>query len=185
MNISNIKKIPKTDIGKMIGDVYNLDWLDFEKINEDIVVGSNINNEIWFLFMRYEIELSRTKKKSDYQVFYQIKENFFKTNHDTLFFIEPSKGLNEDQQILLQDILKGKVKTLEEKHNPISENYIGKKIALPEVWKKKKAVSIIERNWLICRYDPNYKMCEKVLMNNINLAYKEYCDSQINNFYSF
>ena len=179
MDISNLKEIHTTDIGKMLGDVYNLDWMDFEKIKKNIVLGSNINDKIWFLFMRYEIQISPIKKKKNYQVFYQNEQKFFKTNHDTLFYVDPCKGLNKNQEFLLRDLLKGNIVIIEQKHNPISKDYIGKKIAVPEVWEKKGAVDIIEKNWLICRYEPKYKMCEKVLMNNINLAYKEYCDSQI------
>lgn len=45
---------------------------------------------------------------------------------------------------------------------------------------KRNAVAIIERNWLLCRYDPKYKMCEKVPMHSIEDVYTEagrVCDS--------
>ena len=35
MNIEKLINLPRTNIGKMIGDINNLDWMDFEKIEED------------------------------------------------------------------------------------------------------------------------------------------------------
>ena len=76
-------------------------------------------------------------------------------------------------------LIDGKIVTLTPNHFPCENRFIGKKIATPEIWRKKRAVEIIERNWIICRYDPRYKMCETVLMNNIEEARIEYFNTKI------
>ena len=40
--------------------------------------------------------------------------------------------------------------------------------------KKWNAVLTIQKNWRICRYNPKYKMCEKVQMRGLYEIKKEY-----------
>lgn len=40
--------------------------------------------------------------------------------------------------------------------------------------RKKNAVKTIQKNWIIVRYDPNYKMCGNVLMTNLKLIENEF-----------
>ena len=75
---------------------------------------------------------------------------------------------------MVYDLIDGKIVKLMPSHFPSMNKHVGKEIATPETWKKKKAVDTIERNWIICRYEPKYKMCEQVLMNNIKEITEEY-----------
>ena len=86
-------------------------------------------------------------------------------------------NLTPRQFDLLVDITSDKICKIERYHLPISEDYIGKFIGTPKAWKRKIAVERIERNWLVCRYEPRYKMCENVLMHNIEEAEREYLSS--------
>jgi hypothetical protein len=44
---------------------------------------------------------------------------------------------------------------------------------------KWNAVKIIQNAWRKCRYDPKYKMCERVLFRNMDIINKEYYKSYI------
>ena len=43
MDSEKLNKLPCTDIGIMLGDISNLDWMDFEKLEDDITVGRTID----------------------------------------------------------------------------------------------------------------------------------------------
>ena len=96
------------------------------------------------------------------------------SNINSIPFINTRFGLTAYQKKLIDNIIDGKIVTITPNHFPSDSKYIGKKIATPETWRKKRAVEIIERNWIICRYEPKYKMCETVLMNNIQEIREEY-----------
>ena len=75
-----------------------------------------------------------------------------------------SGGMRSEDFILLNDILNGKQVIINENiRSPIDT---GSKVDLYDE-KKWKAAEIIQRNWRICRYNPKYKMCEKVQSNNL------------------
>jgi hypothetical protein len=166
----------ETDIGKMIGDINNLDWMDLEKMKEDITFGTTIMNEKIFLIVKYQVEISKNKFKEGVQCFVY---DFYRwtTLENGINFMEIEREMSPSQIDLLKNIISEKTGTINETHKPIGYSYIGKKIAIPSLWEKIKAVRKIERNWLICRYEPKYKMCEKVLFHNIEEARKEYLSS--------
>lgn len=179
MGLEKLEKIRKTNIGKMIGDINNLDWMDFEKLKDDISLGTDISDKKIFLVIRYEIKL-HSKKIKNYQCFIRNLNNEndpWASNVNSVPFINTRFSLTAYQKKLISDIIDGKIVTITPNHFPCENKYVGKKIATPETWRKKRAVEIIERNWLICRYDPRYKMCETVLMNNIEEAREEYLNS--------
>mgnify|MGYP003650986326 CR=1 FL=1 len=176
MNIERLKKFPHTNIGKMIGDINNLDWMDFEKLKHDIAFGYSSTKNIPFLVIKYQIELRKNIYVSNVQCFL-LENNKWKSNNNTIHFLNPEYELNYHQLKLIETVLDGKIEILKECHFPESPNYTGKRIATPGTWRRKRAVEKIERNWIICRYDPRYKMCEEVLMHNIEEARAEYLNS--------
>lgn len=166
----------ETDIGKMIGDINNLDWMDFEKMENDITFGTSIMDEKIFLIVKYAIEISKNNFKKGVQCFvYDF--NRWTTLENGINFMEIDMKMSPSQFNLVKNMITEKIGTVKEIHKPLGNNYIGKKIAILSLWEKIKAVRKIERNWLICRYDPRYKMCEKVLFNNIEEARQEYLSS--------
>lgn len=176
----NLDNITETNIGKMIGDIRNLDWMDLENLNNDVTIGSSINDSNCFLVIKYEIRISSFKTIKGAQCFfrpYLHHKDFWISNDNSLSFIKTEPMVTANQFILINNLIKKKIVTLHRYHYPLENKYIGKKIALQGVWKIKKAIDIIEKNWLICRYEPKYKMCEQVLMNNIEEAREEYLNS--------
>ena len=183
MEIEKLKNLPSTNIGKMIGDINNLDWMDFENLERDIMTGSGVNSETHFLVIKYELQLNKKKYLKNFQCFFQSrKENkdLWISNLNSIPFINARFGLTACQKKLISNIIDGKIVTITPNHFPCENKYVGKEVATPETWRKRRAVEIIERNWLICRYDPRYKMCETVLMNNIEEARNEYLNTNLN-----
>ena len=180
MNIEELKNIPHTKIGKMIGDINNLDWMDFENLENDVTIGSNINNQIWFIILKCKIRINKFKYKKVTQCFSQFHKSFSScliSNNNSCKFIFGDMCLNPEQINLIKKLIGGEIVTLKKEHLVFENIYKGKKIATSETWKKKKAVEKIERNWLISRYDPRYKMCGDVLMHNIEEARDEYLNT--------
>ena len=84
-------------------------------------------------------------------------------------------NIGEQDLTLISKVMRGETIRITDEHlsgSNIFPNYIGKDVSLydEEKW---NAVAMIERNWLKCRYDPKYKMCERVLMRNIEDVYAE------------
>ena len=176
MDLKKFKTLPYTNIGKMIGDIENLDWIDFENLEDDITIGTSID-EREFLVIKYQIESTNKKYLRHTQCFYQAyKKNngFWISNINTISFINTRFGITPYQKNLIERLINGEIVIITPNHYPCETNYIGKRIATLETWKKEKAAKIIQKNWRICRYDPKYKMCETVLMNNIEEAREEY-----------
>ena len=177
MEIEKLNQLPCTDIGIMLGDINNLDWMDFEKLEDDITVGKTIIEETRFLVVKYELELTKKKYIKNFQCFFQphrFDNELWISNINTIPFINTRFGLTEYQKKMIENLIDGKIVIITPNHFPCDSKHIGKRIATPETWRKKRAVEIIERNWIICRYEPIYKMCEQVLMNNIKEAAEEY-----------
>jgi hypothetical protein len=180
MDVELLKKFTRTDICNMIGDVNNLDWMDFERLKDDVTTGCYSNGEKWIIVIKYQIELKKNTYFSHVQCCFQPYEkntNSWVSNTNTIPFINSRYGMNQSQIELIKGIVEGKIETIRPNHLPYHIRHVGKRIATPETWRRKKAIDTIIRNWLICRYNPKYKMCETVLWNNIEEARKEYENS--------
>ena len=177
MDMEKLRNLPRTNIGKMIGDINNLDWMDFERIEGDVCLGCNSIDERWFLIIKYQLELRKNIYLQNTECFFQAykgNENVWTSNKNTVPFINTRFGITPYQANLIERITNGEIVVITPNHFPCENKYIGKRIATIETWIKKRSVEIIERNWLICRYEPGYTMCGNVLMHNIEEAREEY-----------
>ena len=166
----NFEEFPTTDIGKMIGDINNLDWMDFEKLKNDITFGMSIQNEKIFVVIKYVIKLGFNNYKEGSQCFIchiKREKNIWTSIEGGINFMRVEKKITPFQFNLIKNLSSNRVCKIEENHLPEEDNYLYKFIGTKEAWRRKRAVEKIERNWIICRYDPRYKMCEEVLIHNI------------------
>ena len=180
MDIEKFLKLPESTIGRMIGDIKNLDWMDFENLKDDVTVGTSINKEVWFIVLKCRIQINKFEYRNINQCFHQFHKNFstcWVSNDNCLSFINGNMCLTPIQLKLIERLIDGEIVTLQSEHWIFESSYCGKKIATCGTWKKKRAVDLIERNWLICRYNPKYTMCGDVLMHNIGEAREEYENS--------
>ena len=72
---------------------------------------------------------------------------------------------------LLLKVMKNETVRITQNHT--YSDYIGKDVCLfdQEKW---DATKVIQKNWRKCRYDPSYKMCENVLLHNLNDIYTKH-----------
>jgi hypothetical protein len=82
-------------------------------------------------------------------------------------------SINEDVFDLLLSLMKGDHVKIENKHSPSFLDYIGKTITVFDQ-KKWDAAIIIQNYWKKCRYNPRYKMCERVQLRNLNDIMEEF-----------
>ena len=72
---------------------------------------------------------------------------------------------------LIEDIIHDKIVKIEAKHIPNNKKFIDKYVCNEKVY---NSIVKIQRAWLLCRYNPNFKMCETVQMNNLQDIVREY-----------
>ncbi len=80
---------------------------------------------------------------------------------DLVPFISTCGGTRPAQYQLINDLVDGKLVKLTDEHrfNSSNHNVI---IANMDYWESRFA-KIIQKNWDICRYNPNYTICKKIL----------------------
>jgi len=163
--------MPTLDIGCKQGYT---DYIDFIKIKD---MGENsIMKGVDIFSRKFIVMIVVIDKQIIMQTYFQRYtggEKWMTGNHATRFdFLEVcGSGVIQDQVDLLDEIMNKEEVIIEEKHRPYSNSYIGEKVMLYDVYcdnfKKNNAAKIIQRHWMLCRYNPAYKMCETVQTNNL------------------
>lgn len=172
--------LPFTDAGLMIGDFENLDWMDFENLKNDVMIGHTIGGKHIILIVKFMMQIKKREFKNFLQCFVWEPgkgKDIWRGHRGGINFMEIDNIMTKKQFNFLSSLTDHNLGVIEECHRPIETSYIGKSIGTPTCWRRKKAVEIIERNWIICRYDPRYKICGDVLMHNIEEAREEYLSS--------
>ena len=84
-------------------------------------------------------------------------------------FLTTLGGMQLYQAKLLQLILKGLICVIMPEHRPVFSKYkeIKGQYAILGGEKKLNAIKLIQRNWDICRYNPDYKMCKTIFEKGI------------------
>ena len=80
---------------------------------------------------------------------------------------ESDNTIDTPQITLLLSVMRGKTVRITEEHSYRSY-YIGTDVCLFDQ-KKWDAAKLIQKYWRLCRYDPSYKMCEKVQLRNLRI----------------
>ena len=81
--------------------------------------------------------------------------------HATTEFLSTYNGLRIDEAKLILDIIEGKNIVLNDEHR-ISSNNINKKVMLYDE-EKHIAANKIKNYWFNCKFNPEYKLCHKLL----------------------
>lgn len=162
-------KYPILDIDNRQGMTDYIDFIRFEEVSEPIMVGKDIHDR-FFMVLKIEI---------DYEFYLQtiFQRRFCHNNnlenmlvmacgHATPNVIESCGGFVPEQYQLIKDLLAHKEIILEEKHHPATIDLYGKKIKILDKRRIESAITI-QRAWRKCRYDPDYKMCETVLLRSL------------------
>jgi hypothetical protein len=169
-DISKYKHLPELDLGIEIGSTSYIDFIEWDQVTSPVMWGLDVYRRA-FIVIKMKI-----KNRLIMQTFFQRYIDgklWMGCGHATQHLISTDGGMDCDQIQLLYDIIDGKNPKLYVKHRPYKYSECRKIIELYDEIKI-KAVNIIKKQWLKCRYDPSYKMCETVLLNNLKELHDEY-----------
>ena len=158
------------DLGGRMGHTDYIDFLTQDEVPKNVMKGRD----------RYGREFLTMKIGGiclDDNTFFRSAQVFFQRYTDAPYiasacfegsFIHTYGGTTPPQYQLINDLVDGKVVKIKEEHRFNSSKY-NVIIANMDYWENKFA-RVIQKNWFISRYNPNYTICKKVL----NEQYDEY-----------
>ena len=159
-------KAPILDIGNKVGFTNYIDFIRLEDVNYPFMKGIDIYGRKFIvvkMIVNNEIIMD-----TYFQRYSDNTRHWMVGNHATKRSLLDTvgTGLIPEQIELLKKIISGEIVKIEEKHNTNFGNFIGNYIRLYDE-KKENSAKIIQRNWRICRYNPKYKMCEKIQYDDL------------------
>ena len=169
-NVDN-SKIPYLEIGNRQGHTDYIDFLKFDEVTHPIMRGL----DLWgrqFYVIKFLVNNEEKLMQTFFQRYSRIDSLWQGCGHATVNLIDTSGGMSKEQFLFLEQIINGEKVKLEEKHRPVK--FANKNIK-PDIFvelydeRKINAAITIQKYWRLCRYNPSYKMCERVQMNNFKL----------------
>jgi len=162
--------IPTLYINDLFGKIGNIDFIKPNQLTASIMKGiDSINRR--FIVIKMNID-----NKHLFQTFFNVHSYceglWIGSGNHGIHLICTEGGMIDCQLKLIEDIINDKIIKIEPKHNPNSNLFIGKYVSNEKIY---NACLKIQKAWRLCRYNPNYKMCEIVQMNN----YKDIVDEYI------
>ena len=162
--------IPKLDIGNKVGFTDYIDFLRESDVPYPVMRGIDTYNRPFFV-IKFIIDNNYTLMQTFFQRYTNNSQLWHGCGHATMNLIQTTGGMDNEQFKMIEDIINGKVVELKDKHRLTSEDFINSKAQLYYEKKFRKAAIIIQRQWMKCRYDPSYKMCETIQDNNLKEIY--------------
>jgi len=162
--------IPTLYIDNLFGKIGYIDFIKPKQLTSSIMKGiDSINRR--FIVIKMNID-----NKHLFQTFFNVHSDceglWIGAGLIGIHLICARVVMTDFQFKLIEDIINDKVIKIEEKHNPNIDSFIGKYVSNEKIY---NACLKIQKAWRLCRYNPNYKMCEIVQMNN----YKDIVNSYI------
>lgn len=164
------------DIGNRVGLTDYIDFLREHEITHNLMKGIDTYKRK-FIVMKVGIMNPKTGK------LYRLQQVFFQRYTNELYdwmtatiignveFMYSYGGMNPIQYKMINDLVDGKTIMVEDCHRLSSSNFTGYVIATMDTWENKYA-KVIQRAFVVCRYDPNYKICKNILKRQ----YDEYIE---------
>lgn len=165
------------EIGDRMGTTDYIDFLTFKEVPKNIMKGVDC-------YGRKFLTLKVGGFDIDNNIFFKTGQVFFERYNDAPYivgaqfdgnmFIWTTGGTRPEQYKLINDLVDGKPVILKEEHkfNSSKHNCI---VASMDYWEHRFA-KVIQKNFLIARYKPKYKICNNVL----NRQFDEYSESLTN-----
>ena len=160
--------IKTLNVSKNEGYTGYIDFITLNKMTESIMKGTDKYNRK-FIAIKMNID-----NKKLFQTFFQrycYEEMWMGAGHQGLHLIDTQGGMRKYQYKLIEDIIHDKIVKIEPKHIPNNKKFIDKYVCNEKVY---NSIVKIQRAWRLCRYNPNFKMCETVQMNNLQDILDEY-----------
>lgn len=163
-NLFNNLNVPMLDVGDRIGDTDYIDYIKLDELICPVMKGIDLLLRP-FIVIKFVIE-GQIRHQTFFQR-YTNNEHFWITSNTfgTIPLMDSYGGMKMNQEEFLKSLIENGHKTITYDIYPILESDLGKQVDLfdEEKW---NASIIIQRMWRKCRYNPDYKMCEKVTMHN-------------------
>ena len=154
--------IPTLNIDNLFGTTGYIDFINQNQLTSSVMRGIDQHNRR-FIVIKMNID-----NKNLFQTFFQRYSDsdglWMGAGHHGCHLIATEGGMKDCQFKLIEDIISDKIVKIEEQHKPNTHSFIGKFVCNEKIY---NAVLKIQRAWRLCRYDPTYKMCETVQMNNL------------------
>lgn len=170
IDISRINKYPVLKLGNKVGMTSYIDFIRSHEVKFPVMYGRDVYGRH---FIVVKMIINNRKIMQTFFQRYTNGELWMGCGHATSPLISTEGGMDSDQIQLLYDIIEDKKPKLYAKHRPYNYNECREIVYLNNE-KQIKAANIIKKQWIKCRYDPSYKMCETVLLNNIKEIHDKY-----------
>ena len=171
MFFSSIENLPRLELGYREGNTDYIDFIKWDEVTEPAMWGIDKFRRK-FVVMKFIINKNSKKQIKIMQTFFQRYTNgtnWMGCGHATQYLFYTIGGMSDEQFDFLDKILEGNEIEIPDNINTMFDS--GSKIELYD--EKKEAAIVIQRNWRLCRYNPKYKMCEKVQCKNFDLIQEE------------
>jgi hypothetical protein len=162
-------------LGRRMGHTDYIDFLYQDEVPKNMMKGRDKYSRQFLTMKIGGIDLDTMK-------FFKCGQVFFERYTDSPYiagadfadlvpFINTCGGTRPAQYQLINDLVDGRLVKVQEEHrfNSSNNNAI---IANMDYWENRFA-KIIQKNWDICRYNPNYTICKKI----INEQFDEYLEN--------
>ena len=157
-------RVPHTyDLGGRMGMTDYIDFLTQDEVPKNVMKGIDRYGRKFLTIKVGGFCLDKNKFFRSAQVFFQrytdspyIASACFEGS-----FIQTFGGATLVQYQLINDLVDGKAVKITEEHR-FNSNKCNIIIASMDYWENKFS-KIIQRNWDVCRYNPKYTICKKIL----------------------
>ena len=167
MELFNLEHIPYYDIGSRQGQTDYIDFLMWDEITEPVMKGIDIYKRE---FIVIKMIINNIKIMETYFRRYSYSDKWVPCGHATTHFLYTEGGsLSQEQIDLLKKVINNERVLIEKKHKTWNWTYIFTDRYV-ELYDEKKwnAALVIQKYWRLCRYNPKYKMCERVQLRNFD-----------------
>ena len=160
------QNIPILNLGSRCGFTEYIDFIRWEEVTSPIMTGYDVFGRK-FVVIKFLIEDSG---KPIMQTFFQRYSNDYKfwmgCGHATQNLLNTRGGMKPNQFKFINEIMTGKTIEITSDINSIFPNGLKVSLFNEKEW---EAAKKIQNQWRLCRYNPKYKMCEKVQSKNMEL----------------
>jgi hypothetical protein len=172
--ILELDKFPELDIGDRMGSTDYIDFIKMDEVPHSIMCGLD-KFKRYFLVMKLIVD-GKIILQTLFQRFTNEVCNWRGCGHfspNGILLFGSGSNITVETINLILSLLKGETVIIKEEHNPDQNYFIGKKVSVfnQEQW---DATIIIQKQWKKCRYNPSFKMCERVQLRNLNDVMEEF-----------
>jgi hypothetical protein len=161
--------IPTLYLGNKQGNTAYIDFITLDDMTHSIMRGIDMYNR---RFIVIKMIINNTPLMQTFFQRYIESEGFWMgAGHHGGHLIATEGGMKDNQFKLIDNIINDKIVKIEEKHRPCDPSFINNYVANEKIY---NAVLKIQQAWRLCRYNPKYKMCETVQMNNYEIIVNSY-----------